>query len=481
MKSGRLFRLTSSSFRLPFHVDYKHQVITSNADNIPTVNWPNNHWCFPANVYLLELFKRNLSRKHRGGTLATYTRNIGHLIRFCYMSDVDVVDITDSLFTRFIRNLDGERKDGAPSIRERSTTSVITIGRQCLDFLETVGRLYDLSEFVGPKGRIAAKRKTTRVPMRAQGRKRPSKRNWTQSFWTHHSFPTPDPKDRRFSISSEDVEKILDVVAESSTSPFLTKRRYAMVRVLETGARRSELVVLKVESVQRAATMTDPMLKLLTAKRRGGEEHYRYVPIARHDLAFLLEYIEVNRKRIVRLTCGTERDDGMVFVSERTGRGLQPNTITAEVARLAKAAGLIGRAHPHMFRHRFAQLELAAMLEQNASENPGDFRRGLIDEETMKLKLSQLLGHTNSESADAYLRDALAEFTKFPRTYDAAKFQLVITSAKSALKQLAREIGSSSLTRQSLSQIQSFLDALESDIDRAVVKRLNTSVSANAK
>lgn len=472
MQRERLFRLTSSSFKLPFHVDYKHQVQTSNGADIPTVTWPDNRWCFPANVYLLEQYKRNLSRKHGGGTLATYARNIGHLIRFCFISGVDVTEITDSLFTRFIRNLEVEYRDADRSKRVRSTTSVITIGRQCLGFLETVGRLYHLAEFVGPNGRIAAKRKTVNIRPSRQGRKRPSRRNWTQSCWTHHSFPIPDPKDRRFSISSESIAKLLDAVAESSSSPFLTKRRYVMLRVLEiTGGRRSEVAAVTVENVRLASKMTDPMLRLLSAKRRGGEESFRYVPIARHDLAFLLEYIEVNRRRIVRLTCGAARDDGVLLVSERSGRGLRPNTITAEVARLAKDAGLIERAHPHMFRHRFALREMAAMAEQNASEHPGDFRRGLIDGEAMKLKLSQLLGQTSPESADAYLRDTLTEFTNFSRTYDAAKFQLVITSAKGALKLLEREIESNTLTRQTLGKIRSFLGALESDIDLAVTKR----------
>jgi integrase len=227
--------------------------------------------------------------------------------------------------------------------------------------------------------------------------------------------------------------------------------------------------------------MTDPMLKLVTAKRRRAEEHYRFVPIARHDLAFLLEYIEVNRKRAVRLTCGVAGDDDTLLVSERTGKGLRPNTITAEIAKLAKHAGLPGRVHPHMFRHRFAQMEMAAMIEQNDSKDRGDFQRRLVDGEAMKLKLSQLLGQTNPESASIYLSDAITEYSDFPRTYDAAKFQLVITSAKSALKQLEREIGSSPLNRQSLEQIGTFLDALGSDIDRAVAKRRNIDVSKSAK
>jgi len=73
---SQLFHLTRPDFMLPVLTDEKRHVSTIPAEKIPTIMWPDGRWCFPANLYMLSLFKRGLSRKGRGGTLAAYAASL---------------------------------------------------------------------------------------------------------------------------------------------------------------------------------------------------------------------------------------------------------------------------------------------------------------------------------------------------------------------------------------------------------------------
>ena len=72
--------------------------MTTPAHDIPMLSWPDGRWCLPANIYMLELYHRGLSRKNHGGTLLTYAANITHLLRYCFDNQIDFPDLTDNQF-----------------------------------------------------------------------------------------------------------------------------------------------------------------------------------------------------------------------------------------------------------------------------------------------------------------------------------------------------------------------------------------------
>jgi hypothetical protein len=382
----KLYRLTSKGFLLPFSTDYKHQVIPQVASDMPMIYWPDGKSCFPANIYMFELYGRGLSRTNRGGTLVTYAANISHLIRYCYSNEIHLPDLTNAEFSLFIKMLSGERKRRDPTKPARKANSIIAIGRQSLDFIDCVARLYQKRNHVGPDGTIIAEKREYMVRREGSGNARAKA---ISRYWHHNSFPLPGPDDRRHAISTHDVRKIEGIIHKTKGSNYKRKRRLVTVKLLDiTGGRRSEVAAVSVMSVNHAASMTKPMLKLLTAKQKGGREMYRYVPIARHDIAFLQEFIEVNRSRIIRRTCGHAKDDGFLLVNERTGRRLCANTITAEVHFLARSAGLTeSKPCPHMYRHRYITKLFVALIEQHEIMNKDDFRRNLLDAYTFKQKM----------------------------------------------------------------------------------------------
>jgi len=82
--NSKLYSKTSKIFELPLLISKNNSVVTSLADYFPTLSWPDGRWCFEANVFMLELYYKGLSRKNKGGTLLTYAANISPIIRYCY-------------------------------------------------------------------------------------------------------------------------------------------------------------------------------------------------------------------------------------------------------------------------------------------------------------------------------------------------------------------------------------------------------------
>jgi site-specific recombinase XerD len=457
---SKLYYLTERSFALPFCVDEGGGVITRPADNFPMLTWPDGAWCLAANVYMLHLYRRGLSRRERGGTLFSYATNISHLIRYCYRRRIDFSALNDNEFSLFIKGLTDEREKKNPQQKVRDSSSVVAIGRNCLEFLQVVGDLNNVKDFVGPSGCIAVEERQVVVRKRHGA-------PLVRKYLHHHSFPVQDPKNKRLPISEENVSKLYAAVEKASNTLFQRKRRYVMLKVLEiTGARRIEIAWLKVESVKAAAKMKEPRLKLLTAKRRGGKESYRLLPISSPDLAFLLEFIDVNRHRVVRKTCGQANDDGYVFVSETTGRRLAANTITSEISVLKAKAGITEKVCPHMFRHAFITDLFVALIEQHRFENSDQFRQALLDKEAFKREVQEWTGHVDASSLDRYIHLAFAKAANLQKTLDAIELGRLAKSLKSSLGHIQQELRDGAPPSEATRTLIKLVEAVEADLRR---------------
>jgi site-specific recombinase XerD len=212
--------------------------------------------------------------------------------------------------------------------------------------------------------------------------------------------------------------------------------------------------------------MTEPMLKLMTAKKPGGREEYRLIPIASHDVTFLLEYIEINRRPVIRLTCGKENDDGYLLISETSGKMLRPNTITQEIHALAKSAGINGKSCPHMFRHRYITKLFVALIEQHQFENADSFRRALLDTETLKQKVQQWTGHASLRSLENYIHLAFDEATHFKKTYNIVSTRQIVNSLKDTVRQIQAELRDGGSPTEIARRLDALMCAFEEDLDR---------------
>ncbi|MFI5305271.1 MAG: tyrosine-type recombinase/integrase [Nitrospiria bacterium] len=376
---------------------------------------------------------------------------------------MDFVDLTDNAFTFFIKGLQGERRVKNPEVFARDANSVIAIGRNALDFLACVGRFYNDDAFIGQKGRIRCELREFEIRNEGGWRR---KRKALRQYWHHHSFPTPDPKNKRLPINTGAIKKLREAILPASGSIYIRKRRYLMLSLLEiTGGRRAEVAALTVDSVRQAAQMVEPMLKLPTVKRPGGRNEYRYVPVSTFDIKMLSEFIEKNRRRIIRKTCGLNKDDGHVLISETTGQNLSPNTITQELSTLAKEAGILEKVCAHMFRHRFITKLFVSLIDQHRFENEDDFRRALLDTETIKQKIQQLTGHTNLSSLDVYINLAFDEMSNFKKTQRIVNKKMFTDSYRMNLCQIKEEMKVDMKPTDTIRRLEDFIDSLDTDLE----------------
>tara|TARA_A100000171_G_C2081672_1_gene120019 strand:- start:364 stop:789 length:426 start_codon:yes stop_codon:yes gene_type:complete len=107
---------------------------------------------------------------------------------------------------------------------------------------------------------------------------------------------------------------------------------------------------------------------------------------------------------------------------------------------LAKAAKIQEQACAHMFRHRFITKLFVALIEQHEYENGDDFRRALLDGETLKRKVQEYTGHTSISSLEPYIHLAFEEAAKFGTTLDLIKAKLAVESLQSNLKDVVLEL-----------------------------------------
>lgn len=460
MHNHQLYTLTEENYRLPFALDFRGNIITTRADNIPMLCWPDGRWCLEANLYILELYERGLSRKNDGGSLKTYAANLSHLLRYCFQNNTDFINLTDSQFTLFIIGLQVERKNKKPEARVRDANTIINIGRNCLDFLGCIGRFHSQSDFVGNKGRIKAEQKQFQIKIEEGS----SGRNTlVRRYWHHNAFPMPDSKVKVLPINSNNIKKLREATSQVSTSLFLKRRRQVMLMMLEiTGGRRGEIANLTIHSVMSAKAMKEPMLELITLKRRGN--HTRKIPIPCPDLEMLISFIEKQRHHIVRRTLGLRNDHGYVFISETNGNPIKSQTISQEIYALANAAGIKEKAHAHMFRHRFITKLFVTLIEQHTFENVSDFRRALLDTESMKQKVQQWTGHANVASLEVYINLAFEEISNFKKTYDAVHLSRVVDSVRNQTDLIRNEISSGATLAESMAQFEQLLDSFQSEL-----------------
>ena len=460
MHNHQLYTLTQENYRLPFAIDFRGNLITTRADNIPMLCWPDGRWCLEANLYILELYERGLSRKNDGGSLKTYAANLSHLLRYCFQNNTDFINFTDSQFTLFIRGLQVERKNKKPEVRVRDANTIISIGRNCLDFLGCVGRFHNQPDFIGNKGQIKAEQKEFHIKIggRSSGRNILIRR-----YWHHNAFPMPDSKVKVLPINSNNIKKLREAASQISTSLFLKRRRQIMLMMLEiTGGRRGEIANLTVHSVMSAKAMKEPMLELITLKRR--ENHTRKIPIPRPDLDMLISFIEKQRYQIMRKTLGLSNDHDYVFINETNGNPIKSQTISQEIYALANAADIKEKAHAHMFRHRFITKLFVALIEQHTLENVDGFRQALLDTESMKQKVQQWTGHTNAASLEIYINLAFEEVSNFKKSYDAVHLSRVVDSVRNQADLIRDEINSGATLQESMAQFERLLDSFESEL-----------------
>lgn len=413
------------------------EMIMREANNIPFLRWPDGAPCSIANAYMIHLLKRNLSRNNKGGTLRQYAKDISQLIRYCHNSRIEIYEVNYDNFTHFIGELRKDHNPINPDVRKRDSNTLIAIGRKCLDFLDFVGQLNGDIDFVARSIRGERKKYSIKATKTTSSN--------IKHGWWHPSFDTPDPRKKRNAISQKSVEALYDAIpkllvgsVDVDTQRFLCRRRTVMLRLLEmTGARIEEISRIRVRDIDSAITQQQPELRLQTLKRR--KEEVRYVPVLHQDLMVLKPYYRISRTKIIKQTIGVTSDHGLFFVGLR-GKPLTSRYMSNEIGLLRRSADLTGQACAHMFRHRFITKLFIRYIKQYEYENRDDFRKALLDAQSLKQKVQQYTGHGSVASLDTYIDLAFDEVENLDAVVNAVDLRRAYESFDTNAESLHKEL-----------------------------------------
>ncbi|MBH3431295.1 tyrosine-type recombinase/integrase [Pseudomonas citronellolis] len=450
----KLYKLTLPSQTLPFSITPDHRPISTDASNIPTLHWPDGSWCTEANMWMLDLYEKGLSRTERGGSLLAYATNISHLIRYAYAQNTPLLKITDAQFSFFITSLLGQRNAAGENTRNQN--SVLNIARCCLQLINF------LSEELDTRSKLKIERREITLIL--------PNGNKIKKLGLHHpAMPIEARLSKRLPINLDNIKRLrMAAFHDRNSSAFIKERRRVMIRALEmTGGRRLEVKLLTVDAVLQAEETGH--LVMHSAKQRGatltdniqGASHspdFREVPITPLDLKLLKDFVDFHRKPLIQKLLGNTRDHGFVFISETTGRPLSSNNITFELYKLREMASIEEPVSPHLFRHRFITKIFVAEIMRKKIDTLDDFREALLSSETLKRKVAELTGHKNLASLDVYTHLAWDEAEQIKKSLPMfSKLQSIEAIREKVTKLIA------DLSKECISpEIKTLLDLLES-------------------
>ncbi len=465
MASHQLFKIIPEMELVHYFDAIRSEAKLREANNLPFLCWPAGEPCVAANAYMVHLFKRNLSRNNNGGTLRQFAMDISHLIRYCYDNRIDFIQLNCDRFTAFIAKLRSEKDPLNPMARKRDSNTLIAIGRKCIDFLDFIGRLNGDDRFVIDTVNAQQKKYLIHTKNSKSGR--------IEKFgWYHESFDTPSPRKNRSAISRKSIQELYDAIPllssinlDQQSKRFIDRRRTIMLRLLEmTGARIEEVARIQVKDVEAANEQIDPKLRLVTLKKRRSED--RFVPVLHQDMAALKAYARVNRLMVIKRTIGAANDHGSLFISEITGKPLSSRYMSNEIGLLRRTAGITSQACAHMFRNRFITKLFVRLINQYDFENKDEFRKALLDANTLKQQVQQYTGHGNVDSLDTYIDLAFDEVANLGAVVSTIRLQEAYESFDSNVEILQMELMNGLAVQIYLEKYQELLNLRTTDVTR---------------
>ncbi|ENZ1200863.1 tyrosine-type recombinase/integrase [Acinetobacter baumannii] len=420
----KLYILLSNTNLYSHFSQKNNSIMFINAPYIPFIYYPKFTPCFEANSYMIYLFKKNLST-FNGGTLLTYCIRISLLVRFIsdHKNISNFSDLTDDHIYEFISFL---------KLRKITDSHIINIFKQSVDFLFFIADLYNLKYFIGFSSEFQIKLRRNSL---------------NPSYYTHLSLPPTSPKNIINPISLVDIKKIRLFVSEIEDQA-LKFRNLCILDLLEfTGARRSEILNLRVENINNANLNSMngnlPLLEILILKRRVGS-NIRKIPIPQNLLNNLMRYIRQYRTKIMRKNLMQKHD--FLFISHKNGDPLKSDTLTTYLNIWSKNSNIFPAIHAHQFRHRFITEKFKDLILQHKINNVDEFSKMLLSHEKIKQQVLQWTGHTNSSSLDVYIHIAISELTNLTDSIDQVQKNNSINYLKSNINDLINDFNNSKIS-----------------------------------
>lgn len=455
MTNSMLYKIVKEIKLYDYYSPLTKKIQYFHIESAPYFFYPNNKPCFEANSYIINKISRSAGKINHD-SLKIYSNHISHLIRYIFVNNIrSFTDLNDETFSNFIKFLQFEKSDSS-DLFLRTNNQVIVIGRQCLDFLRFVGELYNLEYFIGESEAYSILVKV----------KRHLRKNKFSSSFSHSSFPLPSNKQKRYPISNDVASKIYKHVTKNSNIGLRIRNTCLIDSLEQTGARRQEILLIRVEDVRLAlqSELICPMLRLRTLKTR--KEVFRVIPVPKTYLQNLSLYIRRIRKKIIEKTIGLNNDHGYVFISHSTGKSLSPDTFTTYMHKWASEINLNGQAFAHLYRHRFITEKFKCLILEHQINNPDTFRQMLINTHKFQQIIQQWTGHSSLESLNVYINLAYSDLSNIDQTIENVISKVDLTLITEKINMLTEFINYADLsTEEKVSEVAFSLQTLVSDLE----------------
>ena len=411
--------------------------------------WPNSVPCWPANMYIVAQLRRGLSI----GTINTYVAELACFLRFIFNNKLKFEMMNDDAMHTFSHYLVKEQDYRLNQALRRGGRQVNKILRRTLAFLNWYQSLFKPNQLLigefGNGARITIENRVLYIKKRS-----------IKYLWHSSMVPNDVPRDIK-PISRNIYLQLVEACNKIAKSTYIQARTRTLLKILaDTGARRIEVSYIKVSEIIDSIKTRQEKLILFTAKRR--DQKKRLVPIPRPTIDAVLSFIEVKRKLHIQRLIKNKvilKDPDWLFINDR-GQQLHVETITQDIARLRRIAGISEKATAHMLRHRWITIQVLERLKAYIGQKlPMDIAT------TILTKVASMTGHKNIESLWIYIDLAFEEMGIWDTAGSVINMRL---NAESAHRELC-EIRSihkdgSNLTKEELKHVDQLLYDLLNNI-----------------
>lgn len=399
--------------------------------------------------------------------MGDYAAKLSQLLRRCFHDQIDPLMLSDGDFTDYIDELRRETSPRYPSVKKRTEDTISEIGRVWLDFLGFVGRMHGYKDFVAPEGRIRASEETYDI-VDSFGHKT------RRTYLVHHSFGSPSRRKKRNPITVEQIALLKDTARKANSSLFVAARRSLLIDLFnDTGARRSEIEQITIDDIKAAKKLEkNPTLRLTTLKQ--GVVSHRQVPVLPTLLHHLDNFIERQRRDVMKKKYKSGKDHRYFFVSEKTGQPLTSKTLYNEVSKLKDLSGIETPIFPHMFRHRFITQLFIDLILTHRITNEDEFRRNLLNTETFKVEVTQWTGHLKADSINDYLHLALAASANYAGTISSVHMKRAMDAYFAREAELDRRLQEGLSVEEYMKEKKLLKDLVEKDFEVARTREAST-------
>jgi integrase len=447
-------------------------------------NWPNGLPCAPVEMYLLDLAHQMTVRSQDGGSLKTKASQLTHLIRFCFDEKVELWELDDISFRRFVTHRLQKPTLNRNGFKSRNNNTNLQVIDTCLAFLRWaqeelfIDRVIVGTRYLAPQIRLIYKTRRGRDGTMTQSLVFPYE---PQAEATEPKGPMPNHiRDKLWSAVS-----CIDAEPSSKRSDFrsiyLVARRELILFLLEgLGGRPDELVSIRIP--ENPEPTAENELTLPTRKRRRTPDPLRTVPTGFEIASAIETFVQVYRKNLVEnlIAQGYSPDEEMLFLSARNGAPFTTWAIQKEFQRIVAKAGLEERACMSMFRHRFITIQVALHLRDYLHDHPETSRERMVvsDKISILTRVASITGHANPESLLPYINLAWGYLGVFKPVDEAAELVRLLHGSVARVRSLQTLlINRPKLTKKGMAdRILMELQGLESRM-RESLRRCNGEAS----